>query len=102
MNQTIGLHKEVIRRIVLDKLAVVYRDWNFDEPPFADFATMPGERRDDGRAFLIALVAGLLGGVSEAIERNNQALAAALDPQHRDHCTQSPASGRLPRRRRRR
>jgi hypothetical protein len=51
MSQTVGLPKAVIRRIVLDKLAVVYRDWRFDEPPFADFATTPGERRDDGRAF---------------------------------------------------
>ena len=74
----IGLHKEAIRRLALSKLAIVYRDWNFDEPPFADFATEPGERRDDARAFIIALVAGLLGGISDAIDKNNEALAAAL------------------------
>jgi hypothetical protein len=44
----------------------------------ADFATEPGERRDDARAFIIALVAGLLGGVSDAIEQNNAALATAF------------------------
>jgi hypothetical protein len=101
MSQTVGLHKEVIRRIVLDKLAVVYHDWGFVEPPFADFATTPGERRDDGRAFIIALVAALLGGVSEAIERNNEALAGALAPRRRGHGTQPlPGGPRVQRRRR--
>ncbi|HXJ83442.1 MAG TPA: hypothetical protein VMS64_32750 [Candidatus Methylomirabilis sp.] len=79
MKQTIGLHKDAIRRIALEKLEVVYRDWNFHEPPFADFATEAGERRDDARAFLIALVAALLGGLSDAMEQNNRAIAQALD-----------------------
>jgi len=78
MRQSIGLHKDAIRQIALEKLDVVYRDWNFHEPPFADFATAPGERRDDGRAFIIALVAALLGGLSEAIEQNNAAIAETL------------------------
>ena len=77
-DRRIGLRKDAIRRIVLEKLEVVYRDWNFNEPPFADFETEAGERREDARAFLIALVAGLLGGLSDAIEQNNKALAAAL------------------------
>jgi hypothetical protein len=78
MKQSIGLHKDAIRRIALEKLEVVYRDWHFNEPPFADFATEAGERRDDARAFLIALVAALLGGLSDAIEQNNKAIAEAL------------------------
>ena len=78
MKESIGLHKDAIRRIALEKLEVVYRDWNLREPPFSDFATEPGERRDDARAFVIALVAALLGGLSDAIEQNNQAIADAL------------------------
>jgi hypothetical protein len=73
-----GLSKEEIRRIVLDKLRVVYHDWHFSEVPFADFLSDAGERREDPRAFVIALVAALLGGISDAIERNNEAIAAAL------------------------
>ncbi len=56
----IGLSKDAIRRIAPEKLEVVYRDWNLREPPFADFATEAGERREDARAFLIALIAALL------------------------------------------
>ncbi len=78
MKQSIGLHKEAIRRIALGKMDVVYQDWNFNEPPFADVATTAGERRDDARAFVIALVAALLGGLSEAIEQNNKAIAKAV------------------------
>ena len=77
MSATIGLPKDKIRRIALAKLAVAYRDWGFDEAPFADFATEPGERREDARAFIIALVAALLGGLSDAIEHNNAAITAA-------------------------
>ena len=73
-----GLSKEDVRRIVLDKLRVVYHDWHFSEVPFADFLSDAGERREDPRAFVIALVAALLGGISDAIERNNEAIAAAL------------------------
>ena len=73
-----GLSKEDVRRIVLDKLRVVYHDWHFTEVPFADFLSDAGERREDPRAFVIALVAALLGGISDAIERNNEAIAAAL------------------------
>ena len=78
MKENIGLHKDMIRRIALEKMHVVYRDWNFHEVPFADFAMEAGERRDDARAFIIALVAALLGGLSEAIEQNNKAIAETL------------------------
>jgi hypothetical protein len=81
MASTIGLHKEEIRRIVLSNLQVVYHDWGIAEKPFWNTETEPGERRDDPRAFVIALVAALLGGISDAIERNNQAIAAALAQQ---------------------
>jgi len=74
----IGLSKEDVRRIVIDKLKVVYHDWHLAETPFADFLAEAGERRDDARAFVIALVAALLGGISDAIEKNNEAVAAAL------------------------
>jgi hypothetical protein len=37
-----------------------------------------GRRREDAQAFETALVAALLGGLSEAIEKNNQALFTAL------------------------
>jgi len=74
----IGLSKEEIRRIVIDKLRVVYHDWHCTEVPFADFLSGAGERREDPRAFVIALVAALLGGISDAIERNNQLVAAEL------------------------
>jgi hypothetical protein len=69
-----GLSKDEIRRIVLDKLRVVYDDWGFDARPFEDFMTAAGERRDDARAFVIALVAAVVGGMSEAIDRNNRCL----------------------------
>lgn len=78
MKPALGLNKEEVRRIVLDKLRVVYQDWHFAEVPFADFLSQPGDRREDPRAFVIALVAALLGGISDAIERNNEAVAAGL------------------------
>jgi hypothetical protein len=76
--EPIGLTKEEIRRVVLSKLKVVYRDWHLRKTPFVEPRVEPGHRREDPRAFAIALVAALLGGLSEAIERNNQALAAIL------------------------
>jgi len=51
--------------------------------PFADFLSGAGERREDPRAFVIALVAALLGGISDAIERNNQLVAAELGRRRR-------------------
>jgi hypothetical protein len=74
----IGLSKAEIRRLVLGKLRVVYRDWGMDETPFARAGAPRRSRRDDPRAFVVALVAALLGGLSEAMERNTRALAAAL------------------------
>lgn len=100
MKARLGLHKEAIRRLALAKIEVVYRDWGFDERPFADFATEPGERHHDARAFLIALVAGLLGGISDAIEKNNEAIAAALARRRRRAKPGAPAPrARRPRRR---
>jgi hypothetical protein len=80
MASMVGLGKEQIRRITLNKLRVVYREWGIGGTPFArtGISTSPGGRRDDPRAFVVALVAALLGGLSEAIERNNRGLAAAL------------------------
>lgn len=72
-----GLGKDEIRQIVLEKLRVVYDDWGFDGRPFEDFMTTAGERREDARAFVIALVAALVGGFSEAIARNNACLVGA-------------------------
>jgi hypothetical protein len=74
---TLGLSKEEIRRIALAKLQVVYREWGI-ETPFARAESGVRTRRDDPRAFVVALVAALLGGLSEAIERNTRALAAEL------------------------
>lgn len=85
MKVGIGLTKEQIRRIVLTKLKIVYRDWRFKDNPFSN-RRRSGNRQNDARAFETALVAGLLGGLSEAIEKNNRALLPALgrkDPRMR-------------------
>lgn len=96
MSNGLGLHKDAIRRIVLAKLAVVYRDWGFDESPFADFATVPGERRDDARAFIIALLAALLGGLADAIGQNNEAIGAVLARPHRLRGTGRASAAAMP------
>lgn len=70
-----GLRKDEIRHIVLDKLQVVYDDWGLAARPFGDFMTVAGERREDARAFVIALVAALVGGFAEAMDRNNALIA---------------------------
>lgn len=77
MKASIGLTKEQIRRIVLSKLKIVYRDWRFKDNPFSN-RRRSGNRQNDARAFETALVAGLLGGLSEAIEKNNHVLLTAL------------------------
>jgi hypothetical protein len=92
MRAGLGLPKDAIRQIALAKLAVAYRDWGFDEAPFADFATEPGERREDARAFIIALVAALLGGLSDAIEQNNAAITSALVRSRRRRSGRRPAA----------
>jgi hypothetical protein len=74
---TLGLSKEEIRRIALAKLRVVYREWGI-ETPFARAESGLRTRRDDPRELVVALVAALLGGLSEAIERNTRALVAEL------------------------
>jgi len=82
---SLGLTKEQIRRVVLAKLKVVYRDWNFKDNPFSN-RRRSGNRQKDSGAFAAALIAGLLGGLSEAIELNNQALLTAFgrkDPRMR-------------------
>lgn len=68
-NGRIGLTKEHIRRIVLSKLRIVYRHWQSKENPFSS-GKKSGSRRSDARAFETALVASLLGSLSEAIEQN--------------------------------
>jgi hypothetical protein len=74
----VGITKEEIRRIVLSKLKIVYRDWRFKNSPFWHRGPKAGHRRSDERSFETALLAALLGGLSEAIEKNNQALFTAL------------------------
>ncbi len=77
MKVGIGLTKEQVRRIVLGKLKIVYRDWQSKDNPFSN-RRRSGNRGTDARAFETALVAGLLGGLSEAIEKNNHLLLTAL------------------------
>jgi hypothetical protein len=72
-----GLSKTEIRRIVIDRLRTVYAEWGIDSAPFDDLVPTAGERREDPRAFVIALVAAVVGGMSDAIERNNAALLEA-------------------------
>lgn len=91
MKASIGLTKEQIRRIVLTKLKIVYRDWRFKENPFSN-RRRSGNRQSDARAFETALVAGLLGGLSEAIEKNNHALLTALG--RKDRRTRAKAPGK--------
>lgn len=74
----VGLTKEQVRRIVLSKLKIVYRDWHFTKDPFWYREPKGGHRRSDPRSFGTALLAALLGGLSEAIEKNNQVLFTAL------------------------
>ncbi len=77
MKVGIGLTKEQVRRMVLAKLKIVYRDWESKDNPFSN-RRRSGNRGNDARAFETALVAGLLGGLSEAIEKNNHLLLTAL------------------------
>jgi len=77
-NGRIGLTKEQVRRIVLSKLKIVYRDWHFKKGPFWHREPKAGHRRSDPRSFETALLAALLGGLSEAIEKNNHALFTTL------------------------
>jgi hypothetical protein len=79
----VGLTKEQVRRIVLAKLRIVYRDWRLTNRPFGRRDPNVGRRREDAQAFETALVAALLGGLSEAIEKNNQALFTALGRKYR-------------------
>src|ERR1700681_4807255 len=57
-----------------------------DEPSLRAPRPECGRRREDAQSFETALVAALLGSLSEAIENNNQALFTAFRP--------SGASGR--------
>ncbi len=77
MKVGIGLTKEQVRRIVLAKLKIVYRDWQSMDNPFSN-RRRSGNRGHEARAFETALVAGLLGGLSEAIEKNNHLLLTEL------------------------
>jgi hypothetical protein len=51
----IGLTKEQVRRIVLSKLKIVYRDWAFAQGPFWHREPKAGQRRIDPRSFETAL-----------------------------------------------
>lgn len=93
MKVDIGLTKEQIRRIALTKLKIVYRDWRFKDNPFSN-RRRSGNRQNDARAFETALVAGLLGGVSEAIEKNNHALLTALGRKDRRMRAKTPGKRR--------
>jgi hypothetical protein len=71
----VGLTKEQVRRIVLSKLKIVYRDWHFTKDPF-----WHREPKGGHRGAILAhskLPCRLLGGLSEAIEKNNQVLFTA-------------------------
>jgi hypothetical protein len=57
------------------------------------FLSEPGERREDPGAFVSALVVALLGGISEAIERNNEAVAAAFARRRRARAPGRESSG---------
>src|SRR6202022_240275 len=61
-----------------EALRIVYRDWRLTNRPFGRRDPNAGQRREDAQSFGTALVAALLGGLSEAIEKNNQALFTAL------------------------
>ncbi len=79
LKHRVGLTKEEVRRIVLSKLKIVYRDWRFDKrSPFWHRGPSAGKRRSDARSFDTALLAAVLGSLSEAIEKNNHALFTAL------------------------
>jgi hypothetical protein len=93
MKASIGLTKEQIRRIVLTKLKIVYRDWRFKDNPFSN-RRRSGNRQNDAPAFETALVAGLLGGLSEAIEKNNHALLTALGRKDRRMRAKAPGKRR--------
>jgi hypothetical protein len=56
----------------------VYRDWHLTNDPFGRRDPNARRRREDAQSFETALVAALLGGLSEAIEKNNQVLFTAL------------------------
>ena len=73
----VGITKEEIRRIVLSKLRIVSGDGPFKNGPFWHRAPRAGPRRNDARSFETALLAGLLGGLSEAIEKNDHTLFTA-------------------------
>src|SRR5437667_5131552 len=90
----VGLRKEQIRRIVLSKLKIVYRDWRFNKGPFWHREPKAGHRRSDPRSFETALLAVLLGGLSEAIEKNNHALSTALGRRKQRVRIKAPAKAR--------
>jgi Fe-Mn family superoxide dismutase len=47
----VGLTKEQVRRIVLSKLRIVYRDWHSEQGPFWHRVPKAGQRRTDARSF---------------------------------------------------
>src|ERR1700730_15366334 len=54
------LSKEQVRRIVLAKLRIVYRDWRLTNRPFGRRDPNAGRRREDAQSFETALVAAVV------------------------------------------
>jgi hypothetical protein len=79
----VGLTKEQVRRIVLAKLRIVYRDWRLTSRPFGRRDPNAARRREDAQSFETALVAALLGGLSEAIENNKPSSLHGVQAQRR-------------------
>ena len=74
----LGLSKRQIRRIMLDKLRVVYDEWGLDRPPVEAVTTPGDDSRDDRRGLLGAVTAALVDGCVDAVDRNNATLRRAL------------------------
>jgi len=48
----VGLTKEQLRRIILAKLRIVYRDWRLPNRPFGRRDPNAGRRREDAQTFV--------------------------------------------------
>src|SRR5258708_39418933 len=79
----VGLTQEQVRRIVLARLRIVYRDWRLTNRPFGRRDPNAGRRREDAPSLETALVAALLGGLPAAIAKNNHARFTPLARQDR-------------------
>jgi hypothetical protein len=73
-----GLSKEEIRKMVLKRVKVVYKDFGYDLPPYDSPLKHGSPKKGDIIAFVTALVAAVEGSLSDAIERNNIKLVEGL------------------------